>query len=232
MINFLRIVNNIKIGDYLHFNGQIDNTPSSDIIGICVISSNFLPDRLARFMSIQQSVNDWNININIDNICKKRLPGKELDEQGWGFLDGIYPALVSPYLSDGSFNPDFLKDLKEGNVFQDYKGYENTEKYKKKYGNSKYLENAFSGCFRISPSYRKSEWYLPSVGELALLPERRYSINSAITAGSLGIILSVYGYWSSTEYNPVGAWSISMGHGGVDTRHKINLNCVRAFLAL
>ena len=52
MINFIRFANNIKLGDYLHQDGTIDNIPSKDIIGVCVIPSNFLPDRKARFISM------------------------------------------------------------------------------------------------------------------------------------------------------------------------------------
>ncbi len=52
MINFLRIGNNIKVGDYLHSDGTIDNIISNDIIGVCVIPSDFLPDRRARFVSM------------------------------------------------------------------------------------------------------------------------------------------------------------------------------------
>ena len=234
MINFLRISNNIKLGNYLHQDGTIDDIPSDNIIGVCVIPSNFLPDGLARFMSIQQlrSIWDRDRNINIDNVCKKGLPGKVLDEQGWGFLDGFYPTLVSPYLSDGSFNLDFLKDLKKGNAFQDYKGYENTDKYKKKYGDSEDLENAFSSCFKLSPLYRKSEWYLPSIGELALLFEKESLINLAIKASLSRVVLSSDDYWSSSEYGSEDAWKVNMTTGIVNFNCKDNRYHVRAFLAL
>ena len=52
MINFLRLSNNIKIGDYLHSNGAINNIASSDIIGVCVIPELMLPDGKARFISM------------------------------------------------------------------------------------------------------------------------------------------------------------------------------------
>ena len=52
MINFLRITGNIKLGDFLHCDGAINNIASSDIIGVCVIPSNFLPDKRARFISM------------------------------------------------------------------------------------------------------------------------------------------------------------------------------------
>ncbi len=235
MINFLRISNNIKLGNYLHQDGTIDDIPSDNIIGVCVIPSNFLPDGLARFMSIQQSKSIWNDDINIDNIYKRELPGKYLDEQISGVLSftfNKYTSLISPYLSNGSFNLDFLKDLKEGNAFQDYKGYENIDKYKKKYGDSEDLQNAFSSCFRISPSYKKSEWYLPSIGELALLFGKKSLINLAIKASSLEVILSDHNYWSSSEWGPGVAWGINMSYGEVSTYDKINNYLVCAFLAL
>ena len=233
MISFLRINNKIKLGDYLHYNGTIDNIPSNDIIGVCVISSNFLPDGLARFMSIQQSKSIWGRDINIDNKYKKRLPGKKLDERISGVLSSNeHTSLISPYLSDGSFNPDFLIDLPNGNAFQDYKGYENTKKYKKKYGESEELENAFSGYFEISPSYKKSEWYLPSIGELALLFEKKFLINLAIKMGSKGVVLSNSYYWSSSEWDSEYAWDVGMYYGYVGDYIKNSNHYVRAFLAL
>ncbi len=239
MINFLRISNDICFGKYLHSNGSINDSPSSDVIGICVIPSNFLPDKLARFMSIQRLRMIWNRDINIDTKYRKRVPGKNLEELDRGFLSSNrYCSLVDPYLSDGSFNPKFLKDLPQGNAFQDYKGYENTEKYKKEYGDSDELYNAFSSCFELSSSYRKSEWYLPAIGELALLYEKKSiidtNISPALVAGSMGILFSEYGccYWSSSECSPDHAWYISMYDGYVHISRKNNSCYVRAFLTL
>ena len=230
----LRVNDNVKIGSYLHSNGNIDNNPSKDIIGICIIPSNFLPDGLARFVSIWESKSIWGRDINVNKNYKKKLPGKKLEELDWEFLNS--PRLVSPYLPNGSFNPDFLVDLPQGNAFQDYKGYENTKKYKKKYGSSEELENSFSRCFRISPSYRKSKWYLPSIGELALLFKYKYLIDLAIEVGSTTnspeVVFSYDGYWSSTEYDPEHAWGIDMYDGSVINDSKDVSYYVCPFLAL
>jgi len=234
MVNFLKISKNIKVGNYLHTDGTIDNNPSKSIVGVCVIPSNFLPDKYARFISFQQSRSIWGRDINVNKDYKKKLPGKKLEEFDWEFLDG--PSLISPYLPNGSFNPDFHIDLPCGNAFQDYKGYENTEKYKKKYGNLGDLDNAFSSCSKISPQYRKSEWYLPSIGELALLFKKKSLINSAIKVGStqdlLGNILSNYYYWSSSECDPEKAWDVSMGDNIIGSSYKDDYDDVCAFLAL
>ncbi len=233
MINYLRASDNIKLGDYLHSNGNIDNTLSNDIIGICVIPSKFLPDGLARFMSFPQSKSGWNLDINIGEY-KKLLPSRISGELlSWGYLSSKgYRSLVSSCLPDGSFNPDFLIDLPQGNAFQDYKGYENTEKYKKKYGESQELENAFSTCFRISPSYRKSEWYLPAIGELAISFEKKSLINSAINVSLPGVVLSTGLYWSSSEFDSRYAWGINTSNGEVFSSFKDNPDYTRPFLAL
>ena len=39
-------------GQFLHKTGAVNNTASSDVIGVCVIPSNFVPDGKARFMSL------------------------------------------------------------------------------------------------------------------------------------------------------------------------------------
>ncbi len=227
---------NILIGSYLHSNGDIDNDPCARVIGICVIPSNFLPDGLARFMSSWESKSIWNRDIKVNEDYKEKLPSRDLEEIDRGYLNG--PHLVSPYLIDESLNPDYLKDLPHGNAFQDYKGYENTEKYKKKYGNSEELENAFNRCFfSCSPSYRKSEWYLPSIGELALLFWWKKLINTYIKIGSdlslsPGNALSNSNYWSSSEWDSANAWLVNMGNGFVGNGSKDDSYCVRPFLAL
>ena len=238
MINFLKISNNIRSGDYLHSNGNIDNNSSPDIIGLCVIPSNFLPDGLARFMSLRIIFNCWDRKIQINNNYKIKVPGKHIKELFWGYYnkqDSNY-SLISPYLSNGQFNSDFLIDLPQGNVFQDYKGYENTRLYREKYGDSKYLDNAFSSCFRISPLYRNSDWYLPSIGELALLYEKRVlideKIDSARFAGSPGVTLFGNGYWSSSECGPDYAFSANMYDDSVDFSNKYDASYVRPFLTL
>ena len=242
MINFLRIVSNIRLGDYLHQDGTINNIPSSDVIGVCVIPSNFLPDKYARFISLTQRsyfYQQWGKNIRLKSKYKIGLPGPEgrkKDTFYWGFIRKGEMLLTSPYSSEDSFNPEFLRDLsRAGNAFQDYKGYENLKIYKEKYGDNK-LPNAFKVVIENSPSYRRNDWYLPAIGELAFIPPRlefiRDKIHGALIAGSEGIVLSTNYFWSSTEKDSENAWEVGMYFGSINFHGKDGRNYIRAFLAL
>ena len=229
MINFLRISNRIKLGDYLHSDGTIDDKVSSDIIGVCVIPSNFLPDNYARFMSLLKPVftSLWNEEIVIRDVYKKSFPV---------VISNYEYQFISPYSPDGSFNPDYLRDMEDGNVFQDYMGYENTRIYKEKYGNLE-KSNAFTTCIRMAPSYKNEDWYLPSIGELAFIPPGYKIIDKkvqdAIRANSPGNSLSVLlDYWNSSEYDGSCAWYIGLLDGYIDNCGKNNFNYVRDFLIL
>jgi len=238
MINFLKISNSIKVGDYLHCDGTIDDKVSFDMTGVCVIPSNFLPDGLARFMSFRTVFSRWNKKILVNCNYKRKLPGKNIKELDGGYYNifgGSDHFLISPYLSDGQFNSDFLKDLPQGNAFQDYKGYENTELYREKYGDSEDLNNAFSRCLSISPLYRKSEWYLPSIGELALLYEKQLIINRKIclaTNTNSSEVISGNYYWSSSESSFRSVWGMGMYSGSIYYSSKSSNGCVCSFLAL
>ena len=241
MINFLKILNNIKLGNYLHGNGSIDDNVSKDIIGVCVIPSGFLPDGYARFISLKErSYCPFGINIDLklESEYKTELPGTRKDETFiWGNVnkDGDRP-LITPYLSDCFFNPEFLRDLPNGNAFQDYKGYENMKIYKEKYGDNKLYYNAFTEVIEKSPSYRKDDWYLPAIGELAFIPPRfeiiKNKAREAFKASSKGIIIPACNFWSSSEWDSYNAWYMVTSYGYVAGCSKVTENCIRAFLAL
>ena len=238
MINFLRIVSNIRLGDYLHQDGTIDSIPSKDIIGVCVVPSNFLPDKYARIISLTQGgFCPWGMNIRLKSEYKKRLPRRKGRAFNWGHVNGYFgDPLTDPYLSDNSFNSKFLRDLPGGNAFQDYKGYENMKLYKEKYGDNETSPNAFTGVIKESPSYRKNDWYLPAIGELVFLPTRinliKDKINRALIAGSSGVILPLNFFWSSTESDPGEAWEVNLHSFTVDSCGKRIGDYTRAFLAL
>ncbi len=216
MINFLRIANRIKIGDYLHQDGTIDDRVSSDIVGICVIPSNFLPDSYARFISPPVNYSAiWGERIKLRANQNKCLPtngGKD----NFGYfrdLDKSSLMFTSPYLPDNSFNPDFLRDLEGDNAFQDFKGYENTKIYWEKYSFLREV-NCFNLCFKEAPLYRKEDWYLPAIGELACIPPRFEIIVEKIVEASYeepGFAFKSYFYWSSTETDNNRAWYIGLG---------------------
>ncbi len=226
MINFLRVINNIKVGDYLHCDGSINDIASSDVIGICVIPGNFLPDRYARFMSLFKTKGPWS---NTGAYLKEYS-----NKDSFPISENYY---LSPYNKNGSFNWDFLRDIKDGNIFQDYKGYENTRIYKEKYGKTGI--DAFNLCSKAAPSYRNKDWYLPSIGEMAFIPPRfseiEYKLRKTIDAGSSGIVNGISGYfWSSSERNIHEAWSINFinyVYIGCAVKDYFG-NSIRAFLTL
>ncbi len=237
MINFLRISNNIKVGDFLHLDGTIDEKASSDVIGLCVIPSNFLPDKYARIMSLKFMDGRWDLfgTIHQENNYKTFVPGVKSAKEKclFGFLFCKDPTLTSPYLPDHSFNPDFIRDLDGGNAFQDLKGYETTRRYKELYKN---LEGtAFSICSNLAPNYKKTEWYLPAIGELACLIARKNLIFSkcraTIKAGSRTFLPDT-DFWSSTEKGLGMAWVFGMSDGYVNDLYKQNSKSVIPFLAL
>ena len=106
MINFIRISNNIKLGDFLHQDGIIDDIPSDNIIGVCVIPSNFLPDGRARFISMasmdarnkekgchekERSMMTWFAEVN-NHDCNFLVQRDEvpLDNNSDGVIDRFY----------------------------------------------------------------------------------------------------------------------------------------------
>ena len=52
-VNFGYKKGNVALGNFLHIDGTINSVPKDDIIGVCVIASNFLPDGKARFVSLK-----------------------------------------------------------------------------------------------------------------------------------------------------------------------------------
>ncbi len=242
MINFLRTVGNIKLGDYLHQDGIINDVPSSDIIGVCVIPSNILPDNYARFESLRGSLRTWGMGVNLKSEYKIDIPGKDKKSKRWGYLKEteLYPSfrIVDPYLPNDSFNPEFLKDLPGGNAFQDYKGYENMKIYKERYIDYE-MSNAFLGVIENSPTYRRNDWYLPSIGELAFIPPKFEFISNkeseAFLAGSPGLICDYppeSNFWSSSEWSDKFVWHVEMPMGFIFSSNKSTIKYIRAFLAL
>ncbi len=76
------------------------------------------------------------------------------------------------------------------------------------------------------------DWYLPSKEELNLMYQNKATIDSTATAGANGGsgFASAY-YWSSTEFNNVGAWRQGFGNGGQNNDGKGSSGCVRAIRA-
>ena len=62
----------------------------------------------------------------------------------------------------------------------------------------------------------KTEWYLPSEGELITIAKYKTEINELLSSvsGNQNIITTDW-YWSSTEYDPSNAWDVYMSYGNV-----------------
>jgi hypothetical protein len=99
----------------------------------------------------------------------------------------------SPYLGN-SLNPNYLiyKFGEYKNAFNDFDGLGNTTILSK---NSDYL--AANGAWRYKDGSTSSQWYLPSIGELAIVFARINNIN--ITLKMLCKQIINYTLWSSTD---------------------------------
>ena len=73
-------------------------------------------------------------------------------------------------------------------------------------------------------------WYLPSIDELGLLYDNRFSANKALRAGSF-TLLSTGSYWSSTEYGTTHAYKFYFSDGGAFFNRKSTTHSVRAVRA-
>ena len=62
----------------------------------------------------------------------------------------------------------------------------------------------------------KTEWYLPSEGELITIAKYKTEINELLSSvsGNQNIITTDW-YWSSTEYDSSSAWCVNMSYGNV-----------------
>ena len=88
-------------------------------------------------------------------------------------------------------------------------------------------------CWRFNPgSTNQGDWYLPSIGELAFIMPNFDKLNTAISDVGGVQLNGDYYYWSSTEYDELGAWRVVTGRGYVSDSGKGDAYYVRAFLAL
>ena len=99
------------------------------------------------------------------------------------------------------------------NIFEDFKGRENTERLKS------------YGCEIPIPD---GEW-IPSMGELGLLMMNLTAVNKALELAG-GEPLKVW-YWSSTEYSQYGAWYVGFSSGSTYYGNKSYSYAVRAVAA-
>jgi len=75
-------------------------------------------------------------------------------------------------------------------------------------------------------------WYLPSIDELSLLWQSRFTTNKALNTGSFTLLSNTAYYWSSTEYDAFNAFNFIFSAGYPFTSAKntpFSVRGVRAF---
>ena len=141
------------------------------------------------------------------------------------------PYIPSPYLEDGSQNPDYINivEATTGNCLSDFNGKSNTEVL---IGlGADYL--AANTCNQYgTTALPAGNWYLPAMGELGYIIPRFNVINVALQAVG-GVQLSDGFYiWSSTEHSSDGASAVDTSSGGVLYFSKDDDLYVRAFASV
>jgi hypothetical protein len=86
-----------------------------------------------------------------------------------------------------------------------------------------------------STNNSKSDWYLPAIDELSLIWQNRFNVNKTLSGNSSfgnisGATQILYNtYWSSTEYDSLGAWLFSFSGGlAYSNFNKVDTEYVRA----
>ena len=152
-------------------------------------------------------------------------------------IDSYYYHGPSPYLTDESRNPSYYQTSNPSstsNAFSDFDGKGNTTKIVKERNNPFYAAECCNAYY--TEGTKKTQWYLPSIGELGYLMVKLRTINSSIVK-----IMNIYnygltlktnsaGYWSSTEYDSENAFYIHTTNNNVYYPSKTDEYNVRAFL--
>lgn len=227
-------------------------------VGVVVIPGDFLPDGKARMIALNQSntTKAWGgygtdisdlVNYNrvpiTDNAgstttgCEYKgyLPSDKFTGSQ-SFVDPMAKygrtsnLIPSPYLSDGTLNPEYMKTINShNNVLSDFNGKGNTDilvglgsDYVAANHAKNYTPDGVSGI----------DWYLPACGELGVMLARIGSINTVIsTLGGVAVPTS-NSLWSSSEFNSDFAFCTNTSNGCVDAYGKNYGNYVRSFATI
>ena len=117
--------------------------------------------------------------------------------------------IPSPYLGDVP-NPEYYKELEDGNVFSDFNGLSNTQTLA---GLGTEYEAA-NGAYKYNDGASNLQWYLPAMGELGYLMLRFNEINNTITTLG-GVAVAINYFWSSSEYSDIYAYCLYTDNGYV-----------------
>lgn len=140
---------------------------------------------------------------------------------------GNTPMTPSPYLGELP-NPEYYKTISGNNALSDFNGLSNTQTLVGL--GSDYV--AANAAWKYKDGTSNLQWYLPAMGELGYLMPRLNEINSVITALG-GVVVPIFYFWSSSEYNSYNAYRLSIGFGYVDYKSKCHeFYSVRPFAIL
>ena len=148
--------------------------------------------------------------------------------------NGETPYIPSPYLEDGSQNPDYINTVEAttGNCLSDFNGKSNTEVLVGL--GSDYV--AANACNKYgTTAIPAGNWYLPAMGELGYIMPRFNEIQSALQKVS-GVQLNsgsiTFFYMSSTESSNHFSYNVDISYSNVIQGLKSNTYYVRAFASV
>ncbi len=76
-----------------------------------------------------------------------------------------------------------------------------------------------------------TDWYLPSIDELAILWHNRFHVNKALNDAGATLLANTGSYWSSTEYSAADAFGFYFANGVTSNFYKTSTYSVRAVRA-
>lgn len=136
-------------------------------------------------------------------------------------------AVPSPYLADGTLNPDYIMETEGNNPVSYFDGRGNTYVLTNVPDNIHKAANA--ACFATGDSNNPYiQWYLPSAGECGVSSVYLGTVENTIKAlGGTPITDNLY--WTSTEYSNQKAYFWRTGMGGLSIFPKDNTAYYRPF---
>lgn len=87
--------------------------------------------------------------------------------------------------------------------------------------------NRYSRANANGKGLTAGRWWLPSMGEMAMIWANFYKINYALSKINGATQLQTAWYWTSTQNSTTGAWSLYLGGGYVNNLYKFNQYRVR-----
>lgn len=173
----------------------------------------------------------------------------------YNLTSSSYGYIPSPYLNDGSRNPDYYTTDSPSSIYNamsDFAGKSNTEFLCSKatsqpdWKTDGTISNSYNAgyhaaaccCWRFhTPGTNQGDWYLPACGELGYVTPRYDMINDTISAlqthfGKTLCPLDTNSYWSSSEYGASLARSVYFNNGSVGTSSRHNSYYVRPFMRI